>query len=235
MLDMTAQISASLNALTREFSTIAHNLANVSTSGYKRQCSSFTKVLDAQSGNGSPLGNLDFSQGHLFETHRTLDIALHGKGFFVIETPDGPLYTRQGIFRENQNSQIVDAEGRVVAGAQGPLVIPEMAEGSHITVSEDGTISVGGAAVGQFRIVDFGEHEGRLVPVGLCCYRAPDDVDPEPAADVVVRQGFQEASNVKMAEELVSMILVSRMYEANMRLVNVRKDSSQSLISVAMG
>lgn len=234
-MDATAQLNASLNALTREFDTIAHNLANVSTTGYKRQCSSFTKVLDAQSGNGPPLGNLDFSQGHLFETHRALDVALHGKGFFVIETPDGPLYTRQGIFRENQNGQIVDAEGRVVAGANGPLVIPETTDVSHVTVSEDGTINVAGAAVGQFRIVDFGEDEGRLVPAGLSCFQAPDDVEPGQATDVVVRQGFQEASNVKMAEELVSMILVSRMYEANMRLVSVRKDSSQSLISVAMG
>jgi len=233
--DVTAQLSASLNALTKEFDTIAHNLANVSTAGYKRQCSSFTKTLAAQAGEESSQGDLDFSQGHLIETHRTLDVALYGKGFFVVETPEGPLYTRHGVFRENQNGQIVDAEGRVVAGANGPLAIPNTMDVSHITISQDGQISAGGAVVGQFRIVEFGENEGQLVPVGLCCFQAPKDAEPSDAVDVVVRQGCQESSNVKMAEELVSMILVSRMYEANMKLVNVKKDTTNSVIGVAMG
>ncbi|MBN1359556.1 MAG: flagellar hook basal-body protein [Sedimentisphaerales bacterium] len=235
MADVAAQLNASLNALTREFDTIAHNLANVSTAGYKRQCSSFTKTLATQSGENPAHGSLDFSQGHLIETHRTLDVALYGKGFFVIETPEGPLYTRHGVFRENPNGQIVDAEGRVVAGANGPLNIPQTTDVSQITVSQDGQISTGGSVVGQFRVVEFGENEGQLVPVGLCCFQAPKDVEPTDAQNVVVRQGCQEASNVKMAEELVSMILVTRMYEANMKLVNVKKDTTNSIIGVAMG
>ncbi len=235
MADVTAQLSASLNALTREFDTIAHNLANVSTAGYKRQCSSFTKTMAAQGGGEAPRGQLDFTQGHLIETHRTLDVALYGKGFFVIETPEGPLYSRHGVFRENQNGQIVDAEGRAVAGANGPLAIPNTTDVSHITVAQDGQISAAGEIVGQFRIVEFGENEAQLVPTGLCCFQAPKGVEPTDAVDVVVRQGCQEASNVKMAEELVSMILVSRMYEANMKLVNVKKDTTNSVIGVAMG
>lgn len=235
MVDAAAQLSASLDALTREFDTIAHNLANVSTAGYKRQCSSFTKTLATQAGDEAAQGSLDFSQGHLIETRRTLDVALYGKGFFVIETPEGPLYTRHGVFRENQNGQIVDAEGRVVAGTNGPLSIPNTTDVLHVTVSQDGRISAGGSVVGQFRIVQFGPDESKLVPAGLCCFQAPKDLEPTDAEDVAVRQGFQEASNVKMAEELVSMILVSRMYEANMKLVNVKKDTTNSVIGVAMG
>ncbi len=236
MADATAQISASLNALTKEFDAIAHNLANVSTAGYKRQCNSFTKTLAAQtSGEAASNGTIDFSQGHLIETRRTLDIALYGKGFFVVETPSGPLYTRHGVFRENQNGQLVDSGGRVVAGSNGPLAIPNTTDVSQITVSQDGRISAGGAVVGQFRVVEFGDDEGRLTPAGLCCFRAPEDVEPRDAESVVVRQGCREASNVKMAEELVSMILVSRMYEASMKLVNVKKDTTSSVISVAMG
>jgi flagellar basal body rod protein FlgG len=236
MGDATAQISASLNALTKEFDAIAHNLANVSTAGYKRQCNSFTKTLAAQTGGeAASNGTVDFSQGHLIETRRTLDIALYGKGFFVVETPSGPLYTRHGVFRENQNGQIVDSGGRVVAGSNGPLSIPTTTDVSHVTVSQDGRISAGGAVVGQFRVVEFGDDEGQLTPAGLCCFRAPEDVEPRDAEDVVVRQGCREASNVKMAEELVSMILVSRMYEANMKLVNVKRDATSSVISVAMG
>lgn len=236
MADATAQISASLNALTKEFDAIAHNLANVSTAGYKRQCNSFTKTLAAQTGGeAASNGTIDFSQGHLIETRRTLDIALYGKGFFVVETPNGPLYTRHGVFRENQNGQLVDSAGRVVAGSNGPLAIPNATDVSQITVSQDGRISAGGAVVGQFRVVEFGDDEGRLTPAGLCCFQAPEDAEPRDAESVVVRQGCREASNVKMAEELVSMILVSRMYEASMKLVNVKKDTTSSVISVAMG
>ncbi len=235
-MDTTAQVSASLNALSREFDVIAHNLANVSTAGYKRRCSSFTKSLAAETNNEtSSNSDLDLSQGYLIETRRTLDVALHGKGFFVIETPDGPLYTRHGVFRANQNGQIVDFEGRVVAGASGPVTIPSATDVSRITVSQDGRISAAGAVVGQFKIVDFTDKEDQLTAAGLNCFTAPNSAEPRDAEDVVVRQGFKEASNVKMVEELVSMILVSRMYEANMKLVNVKKDTTSSVIGVAMG
>jgi len=237
--DVGAQVSASLNALTREFDIIAHNLANVSTSGYKRRLHGFSQAMADQGGTGdggeASGEGFDFSQGHLVETGRTLDVALHGKGFFVIETPDGPLYTRHGVFRANQNGQIVDSEGRVVAGANGPLTIPPGVSITDVTVSQAGQINAGGAPVGQFQIVDFPDDADRLISIGLCCFEKPEDVRPAAAEGVIVRQGFQEASNVQMVDELVSMITVTRAYEANVKLVNVKKDTSNSVIGVAMG
>ena len=186
MTDVAAQVSDSLNALTREFDIIAHNLANVSTTGYKRRLHGFSQAMDSQSdvadgvsdGSASSSDGFDFSQGHLMETGRTLDVALHGKGFFTIETPEGPLYTRHGVFRTNQNGQIVDSEGRVVAGADGPLNVPAETNITAISVNESGQISANGAPIGQFRVVDFPGEEDQLIAVGLGCFQAPKDIKP---------------------------------------------------------
>ena len=122
-----------------------------------------------------------------------------------------------------------------MAGASGPLAIPTTTDISQVTVSQGGRISADGALIGQFRIVDFAGKEDQLETVGFCCFRAPQDVPPRDVEDVVVKQGYQEASNVEIVDELVGMIMVSRMYEANMRLLSIKKDTTNSVISVAMG
>lgn len=243
MTDIGAQISASLNALTKEFDIVAHNMANVSTVGFKRRCNSFTKVLAAQESSQDSGGDeseetpgvFDFSQGSLTPTGRTLDLALHGEGFFVIETPEGPVYTRHGVFQTNQNGQIVDTTGRIVAGTAGPLIVPPDADVGDVYVTEDGRVLAGQAEVGKLRLVEFLDGQNQLVAVGQNCFQAPKDVTPTDALNVVVKQGYQEASNVRLVDELVNMILVSRMYEANMKLVSVKKDAGSAALGVAMG
>jgi flagellar basal-body rod protein FlgF len=239
---ITEQVSTSIDALTREFNIIAHNLANVSTVGYKRQCNAFSKSLGTQDPESYSPGTIelnsafDFSQGNVVETDRPLDFALYGKAFFVIETPDGPLYTRNGTFLRNQNNQIVDSLGRIVAGQAGPITVPNNVGVSQLSVSSDGSISAGGTTIGKFRLVDFKDDQDKLVPVGDSCYQMPDaNVAPVPAEHVVVKQGYQEASNVKIVDELVDMILVSRLYEANMKSLSAESTASGSLMSVAMG
>lgn len=242
MAGIADQVSTSIDALTEEFNIIAHNLANVSTVGYKRRCNAFSKSLEAQDAESYSPGTIDlnsifdFSQGNVVETGRRLDFALYGKGLFVIETPEGPLYARNGTFQTNQNSQIVDSQGRIVAGQGGPITIPGSVGISQLNVATDGTISAGGIAIGKFRLVDFGENENKLVPAGNSCYRMPDEnILPLEAENIVVKQGYQEASNVQIIDELVDMILVSRLYEANMKTLTAKKEASSSLLSVAMG
>ncbi len=244
MTDITSQVSSSVTALESEFNAIAHNLANVSTVGYKRLVSSFAKSLAEQQDSlseddsGSVDVNLgvDFSQGlSLIETGRTLDFALGGKGFFVVETADGPVYTRGGMFRINQNGQIVDSDGRIIAGQGGPITVPQDVALSQLYVGNDGTIKAGDRNLGQFRLVAFGDNENELVPVGDNCFKAPEDIDPEIAGNVSVRQGYLESSNVRIIDELVNMIMVSRLYEANMKFVTAQKEASNGLMSVAMG
>ena len=242
MSGIAEQVSTSIDALTKEFNIIAHNLANVSTVGFKRRCNAFSKALEAQNAETYSPGTIDlnsvfdFSQGSTVETGRPLDFALHGKGFFVIETPEGPLYSRNGTFNANQNSQIVDSLGRIVAGQAGPITVPGNVGISQLNVSSDGTISAAGIAIGKFRLVDFDENESKLIPIGDSCYRMPDEnIQPIEADNIVVKQGYQEASNVQVIDELVDMILVSRLYEANMKSLTATKETSSSLLSVAMG
>lgn len=236
------QVTTSIDALTQEFDIIAHNLANVSTVGFKRRCNAFSKSLEAQNAESYSPGTIDlnsvfdFSQGSIVETGRPLDFALHGKGFFVIETPEGPLYTRNGTFQTNQTGQIVDSQGRIVAGQAGPITIPSNVGISQLNVSSDGTISAGEIAIGKFRLVDFNDNEDKLVPTGNSCYRMPDEnIQPIEAEHIVVKQKYQEASNVQIIDELVDMILVSRLYEANMKTLTATAETSSSLMSVAMG
>jgi len=238
------QISSSIDALMQEFYTITHNLANVNTVGYKRRCNAFSKLLESVSmepqsyapGSIEVTTALDFSQGDIVRTGRALDLALYGKGFFVIETPNGPLYTRNGTFFTNSNGRIVDSQGRTVAGQGGALTIPANVAISQVVVSRDGTISAGGTTIGRLRIVDFKDNESKLVSVGQSCFQMPDpDVRAVAAENVVVKQGYQEASNVKMIEELVDMIMVTRLYEANMKLLEANNDTSSALLSAAVG
>ena len=244
MSEITDQVSSSIEALTREFEIITHNLANVSTVGYKRISNAFSKSLEAlESGSEeySP-GTIDlnsafdFSQGSIVKTDRPLDFALYGKGFFVIETPEGQLYTRNGIFSTNQNGQIVDSQGRTVAGEAGPITLPNNMPISQLNVTSDGSISIGGTDIGKFRLVDFLDNENKLLPTGGNCYRMPqEDIEPVTAENVAVKQNYQEASNVKIIDELVDMIMVTRLYEANMNFITAQKQASSSLMSVAMG
>lgn len=243
MSDITAQVSSSVGALTEAFNTITHNLANVSTAGYKRRHSLFSRALEApqlsaqteQTGKVDFSSKLDFSQGSIVRTDRVLDFALHGQGFFVVETPQGPLYTRDGTFLLNQNRQIVTCRGNTVAGQTGAITVPADVGLSQIYVSSDGSISAGDISIGKFKIVDFQQDQDKLTAAGANCFRAPGNVNAQDAEDAIVKQGYQEGSNVKLVEELVNMISVSRLYESNMKLISAKKEMTGSIISVAMG
>ena len=244
MSELTEQVSSSMDALMKEYEIITHNLANVSTVGFKRRCNAFSKALEDESSSdpGYSPGVVeletafDFSQGNMTETGRTLDFALMGKGFFVIETPDGPLYTRNGAFSTDQNGQLVDMQGRTVAGESGVITVPRKVPVSELFVKADGTISAQGKNLGKLKLVDFGENQNKLAPVGNNCFAmTEEDVQPDIAQNVMVKQGFQESSNVQVIEELVDMIMVTRMYEANINFMDSSKDASNSLLNVAMG
>src|SRR5512138_2875665 len=122
MADSIEGLSSNIQALTREYEAVAQNLANMSTAGYKRTLNSFsrellTKLSESpdtlpEDGTIQAISGRDFSQGSLVRTSRSLDLAIQGKGFFVVETPEGPLYTRNGAFQIQQDGRMVDLNGR---------------------------------------------------------------------------------------------------------------------------
>jgi flagellar basal body rod protein FlgG len=237
------EITATIEALTQEYYTISHNLANVSTAGYKRRRNEFVQALaglEGGVGRGSTgqvavVEAIDFSQGSLEQTQRPLDIALHGKGFLVVETPNGPLYTRSGSLYANPQGQLVDCQGRLIAGQTGPIVIPAGVELAAVNVAEDGSVGAAGSTFGRLQLVDFGQSEKDLVSAGDGCFQAPVGVNPQPAGSVVVKQGYRESSNVNVMQELVKLIAVSRLYESNMKLLAAGQQNSASILSVAAG
>lgn len=241
-IDITTQVSNNIVALEREFNAITHNMANVNTVGYKRIVNSFTKSLAQQDLSGDDETSLadlapaiDFSQGlSLQQTGRSLDVAMYGKGFFVVETADGPLYTRNGSLQINQNGQMVDSQGRIVSGEGGPITVPGDIAVSQIHIGGDGSVGAADRKLGQIKMVSFSD-EKKLEPAGDNCFKAPQSLTAVNAENVTVRQGYLESSNVNIVEELVDMIMVSRLYESNMKFMAARKEAGESLMSVAMG
>jgi flagellar basal body rod protein FlgG len=138
------------------------------------------------------------------------------------------------VFRANAQRQLVDAANRTVAGTNGPIVLPPHVNASEINVSTDGTISGGGQSIGKIRVVEF-EDATKLTPAGGVAFSAPEEAAPITAKEVAVHQGFQEGSNVVAVEEMVNLITLSRMYEANFKTIGAQDDRMKSIIQVAMG
>jgi len=232
-IELTAK---SLEVLARRYRTITHNMANANTVGFKRQIMSQSMVSQGD-GTAETIAErtaIDFSQGRVVHTGRPLDVALNGKGFLVVETIEGEVYTRDGVLRTNAQSQLVDAGGRTVSGESGPIVIPPTAGTHQVQISSAGTVSVGAQTIGKLRIVEF-DDPNLLVPIGANSFKAPDGVASKPAETTTVHQGFQEASNVNVVEELVDLITVTRLYEANIKSVTVQDEKMKNLLQVAMG
>ncbi len=154
----------------------------------------------------------------------------------MLERAEGLKYTRNGAFSTDGTGALVNSEGHIVAGKNvSPIIIPENVDLRALQVTSAGSISHDGVVLGELRIEDFGDVEDQLQAAGATTFVAPSGLSSTTLDDAVVKQGFREASNVEVMEELVGMITVSRLYEANMRFLSARKDLGQSLMSVAMG
>lgn len=225
--------SSSITALGEQYRAITQNLANASTNGYKAQRTAFSQVLRKSQVAVETSQYVDFTQGSLVHTGRALDLAINGEGFFVIESPEGEKYTRNGAFRPNVNGQLVNGLGELLAGENGPVTLPPNAGEGNINVDQQGNIRVNGLQVGKVRVVTFG-NAGALVPVGGGAFTAPDNINPDDAENYAVIQGHQESSNVSMVEELVGLITVTRLYEANTKTITAQDERLKTLLSVAM-
>jgi flagellar basal-body rod protein FlgF len=212
--------STALVARTEALDTIANNLANASTVGYQAEKNVFSSVLaDAQNGGGSSLDQainqfgvmsdvlLDHSQGALQKTGNDLDVAIQGKGYFVVQTADGPVYTRNGGFQVSGDRQLITANGDAVMGDKGVITMVP----GHISISSDGTISTNGAVTGKLDIVEF-PTDTRLTSIGNTYYSAPAGTS-QPSPDSDVRQGFLESSNVNPILGLVELVTAQRSAE----------------------
>ena len=244
-----------LDALDQRMKTISNNLANVSTTGFKKDRASFASLMyqddrsagaasgaDTQYATGLGTGTgvrvvgteRIHQQGTLQQTDNALDLAIDGSGFFAVQLADGTSgYTRDGGFKLSANGEIVTASGLRLAQ---PLTIPDGA--SQVVISPDGivTATVPGQAapveVGQLQLTRFLNPAG-LMPMGDNLYRETAGSGP-PTLGVAgqagmgtVRQGMLEGSNVSTVQELVDMIETQRAYEINAKVINAADEMSR--------
>jgi len=236
-----------LDAQQLQLDTISHNLANVSTNGYKRSHAVFEDLLyqnmrqagaqetqqnqlptGLQVGTGvRPVATARlFTQGNLQQTGNTFDMAIDGNGFFSLQMPDGSVaYTRDGSFRVDATGQLVTSNGMPLSP---PIVIPPNAV--SVTIGADGIVSAMQAGqpnpvqVGQVQLATFVNPTG-LDPKGQNLYLetaasgAPTIGTPGNNGAGLINQGYVETSNVNVVEELVAMIQTQRAYEINSKSI----------------
>jgi flagellar basal-body rod protein FlgG len=164
----------------------------------------------------------DFAEGALVQTNNPLDLALQGPGFFVVQTPQGPRYTRDGNFSVTLDGTLTTREGHPVLGTEGSIKFPDLQKLAHeaIAVSPTGEITVGKNAVGTLRIVEF-DHPQRLKKVGGSLFSVDPNDDPgvREVQIPTVRQGFLEESNVDGIAEMIEMIEITRHFESNQKAI----------------
>lgn len=213
---------------TQQMDTIANNLANASTVGYRAEKDIFSSVLaDASNADASSLDKainnygimsgtiLDQSQGALQKTGNDLDVAISGPGYFVVQTANGPMYTRNGSFQVSGKGQLVTDTGDAVMGESGTLTMLP----GKVSISTDGTISVNGAVTGKLHIVDFPAGT-KVESAGNTYYTAPPDT-AESSTDSEARQGFLESSNVNPILGLVDLITAQRSADMMQRALSM--------------
>ncbi len=237
-----------LNAQNSRMQVIANNLANVNTTGFKRDRANFETLLyqvikasGAQTsgetrtnsafsvGTGVRIINADklFTQGNIVSTDNALDISIDGSGFFQVLMPDGRIgFTRNGAFGRNAEGLLTTASGYVI---QPEIAIPEGV--TNINVSADGIVSVQNPGeveaeeVGQFQLADFANSRG-LQPIGQSMLVETPASGPPVIANPFENgfgslvQGALESSNVNVVQELVDMIETQRAYEVNSKAIS---------------
>jgi len=227
--------------------TIANNLANVNTTGFKKSRVDFQDLLyqtvtiagtKAPGGGQLPVGiqighgvqpvaiERLFTQGEITETKNPLDLVIEGDGFFQVLQPDGSIaYTRDGAFKLDKDGRLVTANGLPL---EPEIIIPP--EATNISISHDGTVSVltpGATApqeVGKIILAKFINPAG-LKSIGYNLYKTTDAsgeaITGMPGLEGfgTISQGFLEMSNVQVVEEMANMIIAQRAYEINSKAI----------------
>jgi len=219
-------------ALQNHLTVLAHNIANANTTGFLGDDLTFQQVLSrAEPGRDVAFvqdltPRPDLSGGEFRMTHSPLDFAIGQTGMFAVETDRGVRYTRAGHFRVDEGNQLVTFDGDPVLGANDqPIVLP--GELDKLQVAEDGTLSIDGQIIGQFRRSSFEEPE-RLQREGAMLFRT--DEAPGVAEDAEVYQGALEASNVQPVLAMTQLLQTTRAFQATQKLIETQHELTRKTI-----
>ena len=223
---------------------IANNVANADTTGYKKD-SIFVQIMKdagvAQSTGAGELAGLDvkeftdFAEGSLRPTNAPLDMAIQGEGFFVLDTPDGPRYTRNGNFRIDDNGSVINSNGDHVMGAGGKITIPsaEKLQQNDLTITKAGEIFMNGTMLAKIRLVTFSDMQKLLKTEGTMfkSEETPKDVATSDEK-TTIRQGYLEESNVEALTEMVQLVELSRGFETDQRTMRYQDSTLEKAMEV---
>ena len=229
--------SAGAKQLLQRQSTIAHNLANANTTGFRADLDAFRALPVQGQGPGTRVfvadstPGFDNTPGTLQVTGRNLDVAIEGEGFFVVEARDGgEAYTRAGSLQVGADGILRTSAGQPLQGDGGPITIPENA---RVAIGHDGTVSaIAGNdnksvnVLGRIKLVN--PPVSSRVKGGDGLLRATEGESPASDANVRLVDGTLEGSNVNPVEALVSMIAVARLFETQMRLMTSAEQNASA-------
>jgi flagellar basal body rod protein FlgG len=230
------QSASALAALERWRDTVSQNITSSQETGYRKRTISFSTQAagEIQPNDKARIGSdgsvpvlfpkttvgINFTSGETQPTRRELDAAIQGEGFFEIQRPDGSkVYTRSGEFRMRPDRTLVTSTGDEVLSSSGnPILMSN--NGGAVSINPDGTIFQGATALGKFGIKKFPDNS-QLVPLAGGFF-APAQGAPEPESvdNPELLQGYLEASNVTPLREMVDLVLISRAYEANQKIIS---------------
>jgi flagellar basal-body rod protein FlgF/flagellar basal-body rod protein FlgG len=218
-----------LVARTQALDIAATNLANAQTPGYRAEQEYFRSALMGPDAQDSQLGQtvnnfgllggdrLSMSQGVLDQTGNPLDLAIEGEGFFMVQTPNGPRYTRDGGFHRSPGGRLVTASGDAVLSANGQLIpIPP----GEVAVGVDGSLSVAGGVVATVGVFTF-PRGAELTAEGVNHYLAPEGIKPTLSKNAAIHQGAIEAANQDVIHGTMNLILMQREAEMMQRALTV--------------
>lgn len=234
------QSASALSALERWQDVVAQNITSSGTTGYRKRTINFSSQLSGElqtDGKGSRDGaamstvfpkvntGINFTTGETQPTRRDYDVAIQGEGFFEVQMPDGTkAYTRSGEFSLRSDRTLVTTGGQEVMSDGGsPIVL--LPNGAPMTVNRDGTIVQGDTALGKISVQSF-KDPSKLVPVAGGYFLA-NGAEPTPVDKPELMQGYLEGSNVTPLREMVDMVLISRAYEANQKIISSFDETMQ--------
>jgi flagellar basal-body rod protein FlgF len=216
---------------------LANNLANASSTGFKldREFHSLYSSAEPRAEGDTGAQSLpviarpwtDFSQGVIKPTAKPLDLALQGKGFFVVSSPSGPLYTRAGNFHVSTSGVVVSEDGYPLRLAGGrPLTAPS---GERLDIGPDGSVSQKGQVLGQLEIVEF-PNAGVLQKSGASYFQVSEQGVSPSRSTAKVHQGSLEDSNVNSAQSAIRLVSIMRQFEMLQKAVSLGAEMNRKAL-----
>jgi flagellar basal-body rod protein FlgF/flagellar basal-body rod protein FlgG len=232
--------------LERQVDVVANNVANVNTNGFKADRSLFEEYLRSPAHEDNFLRSdrrvsfvqdrasfHEFTAGNTEQTKNPLDVSIDGNALFVVQTPAGERYTRDGGFQINNQGQLVTAVGNPVLGNSGPIVFQPTDK--EINIASDGNVTVleGSGRIdsvrGKLRLASFADAQ-KLVKEGSNLYSAGSGAAAQTDLKSIVRQGFIEKSNVNPVTEMARMVEITRTYTQIAALLQQQSDLHKTAI-----